>query len=81
MQAGGVDSMQVLKMWNSNVPQSARVVGVKRVGLTSLLGSQVPAKGRQLLIDIVSRYGVEGSPFHDEAWGSKKLYPGLAQSL
>lgn len=73
--AGETDCQAVVKSWNGSVSQGAKLVGGKMLSVKFLM-DLAPKQMREDIIRSVSLWGWEGSPWTDDLFSSKKIYPG-----
>ena len=72
--ACGTPADDVLTKWNRECPAEAKVAGNKRLCCINIL-KNINAECRSLLIEHVSKFGAK-SAFTDDAFTSKKIFPG-----
>ena len=73
---GETDSASIIRAWNMQSVNSAQIAGQKMLGVKNLM-ELCDDRTKTVIIDCVSKYGWEHCPFSDDAFSSKKLYPGV----
>ena len=69
------DAGSIIKMYNEKSSAKATLSGGKRLAVLNLL-EQLPAEAQLMLLDDLSTSGFNNTPFTDDAWANKKMFPG-----
>lgn len=72
---GERDTAAVVRLWNSQAGKSHQLVGAKSTSVRNLM-ELCPEEALRAILRDVSAHGWENSPWSDEVFGSKKIFPG-----
>ena len=74
------DAGSIIKMYNEKSSAKATLSGGKRLAVLNLL-EKLPAEAQLMLLDDLSTSGFNNTPFTDDAWTDKKLFPGYVWAV
>lgn len=73
--SGEADVSNIMKQWNSQSTKNHALVGAKSTSVKNLL-ELADAKVLDAILECVSRHGWENSPFSEDSFGTRKMFPG-----